>query len=413
MTVFIIGLVFLAISLVFFAYSLRGRKDHAAVILDRLQAQENKDEARARVSDQLLQKNQFELQRNLIKQINHHQLQLQSQLNQFKTNFDQHQLTSLKTLQESLQTSLKAAREEIGLRVNQLTESTNLRLKEISGQVEKRLYEGFEKTTQAFSDVVKRLAMIDEAQKKITELSNNVVSLQEVLSDKRSRGVFGEVQLASLVRNVLPEAHFSLQHTLSNGKRVDCLLFLPAPTGNLAIDAKFPLESYQTMTDFKQSDEVRSNAQRQFKKDILKHIHDISSKYILHNETCDGAMMFIPAESVFSEIHAHYPDLISQAYKAKVWLVSPTTLMAVLTTARAVLKDEATKQQVHLIREHLVNLAQDFNRFQKRMDALSRHIAQAHEDVVQVNTSAKKITSRFEKIESVQLKREETESIVS
>lgn len=311
--------------------------------------------------------------------------------------------TGINDLQKQTSDVLKANSEELGKRMDTLAEKTDKRLENISGQVEKRLSEGFEKTTATFTDILKRLALIDEAQKKITELSSNVVSLQEVLSDKRSRGAFGEVQLASLVRNVLPVANFSLQHTLSNGTRVDCILYLPDPTGNVAIDSKFPLESYRRMTDFSITEAERSAAERQFKQDVRKHIQDIAAKYIIPGETSDGAVMFIPAEAVFSEIQAHHPDLVEQAHAAKVWLVSPTTMWATLNTARAVLKDAATREQVHIIQEHLGYLAKDFDRFRRRMNDLAKHIEQAHKDVESVNTSARKITSRFEKIEKVEL----------
>jgi DNA recombination protein RmuC len=308
-----------------------------------------------------------------------------------------------KRLGEMSQTSI----ERLAKSNDQIQETLHKRLTEISGQVETRLNKGFEKTNETFTDVVKRLALIDEAQKKITELSSSVVSLQEVLNDKRSRGAFGEAQMMLQVRNALPENCFEEQYKMSNGARVDCMLFLPEPTGNLAIDAKFPLDSYKTMMnpDIAQSDRVL--AERQFKQDIKKHINDIADKYIIPGETSDGALMFIPAEAVFAEIHAHQPDLVEESQRRRVWMVSPTTMMAVLTTARAVLKDSATRKQVHLIQEHLIKLSTDFDRFRKRMDNLSKHIQQANRDVEEVNTSARKISSRFEKIEKVELQDEE------
>ena len=308
-----------------------------------------------------------------------------------------------KRLGEMSQTSI----ERLAKSNDQIQETLHKRLTEISGQVETRLNKGFEKTNETFTDVVKRLALIDEAQKKITELSSSVVSLQEVLNDKRSRGAFGEAQMMLQVRNALPENAFEEQHLLSNGTRVDCMLFLPEPTGNLAIDAKFPLDSYKTMMDPDVAQSDRLVAEKQFKQDIKKHINDIADKYILPGETSDGALMFIPAEAVFAEIHAHQPGLVEEAQRRRVWMVSPTTMMAVLTTARAVLKDSATRKQVHLIQEHLVRLSTDFDRFRKRMDSLSKHIQQANKDVEEVNTSARKISSRFEKIEKVELHDEE------
>lgn len=337
-----------------------------------------------------------------------------SAFGQIREQFAERQTEALKLLQDSLQGGMERTQrlladhlsrsaEELGKRVDALTQSTDQRLQEISGQVEKRLSEGFEKTTATFADVVKRLALIDEAQKRITELSSNVVSLQEVLADKRSRGAFGEVQLASLVRNVLPESGFALQYGLKNGTRVDCILFLPPPSGHIAIDAKFPLESYQRMTDRDLADAERKQAERQFKLDIRKHVQDIADKYIVSGETADGAVMFIPAEAIFAEIHAHHPDLVELAQRARVWMCSPTTLMAVLTTARAVLKDAATREQVHIIQEHLGMLSKDFGLFQKRMEALATHIRQANKDVDEVGISARKISDRFHKIEKVEL----------
>ena len=331
---------------------------------------------------------------------------------------DKSQLSSLAEMQRKFEQRFGEMQQSIEKRLGEMSQSNiekmadsnkqmqellHQRLKEISGQVEKRLDKGFEKTTETFTNVVSRLAKIDEAQKKITELSSNVVSLQEVLSDKRSRGAFGEVQMAALVRNMMPENSFSLQHNLSNGTRVDCMLFLPEPTGNLAVDSKFPLDSYKRMMDNESAESDRQVAERQFRQDVKKHIKDISEKYIIPGETSDSAMMFIPAESVFAEIHAHQPELVEDSHKKRVWMVSPSTLMAVLTTVRAVLKDAATRQQVHLIQEHLVGLSQDFGRFRKRMDDLSTHIRLANDDVNKVNTSAKKISSRFEKIEKVEL----------
>ena len=384
------------------------------------QLQKFKLELHNDLSQQLLEAREKQLQRlgDMQQQLSERLAQFseitQNTLNQHREKFEQRQLETLKLQQDSLTQGMTEVRrqvtdalvrngDDLGKRVDALTQNTDLKLKEISGQVERRLSEGFEKTTATFTDVLKRLALIDEAQKKITELSGNVVSLQEVLADKRSRGAFGEVQLSQLVRNVMPENNFALQHTLKNGNRVDCMLFLPQPTGNIAIDSKFPLESFRHITNIDLGGADRAQAERQFRVDIKKHIKDIAAKYILPGETSDGAVMFIPAEAVFAEIHAHYYDLVEEAQRARVWLVSPTTLMAILTTARAVLKDSATRQQVHIIQEHLIVLAKDFERFGDRMDKLATHISQANKDVEDVHRSAKKISSRFEKIEKVEV----------
>jgi len=341
-------------------------------------------------------------------------LQQQSQsLQKIKSDFEQRFGDMQQSIEKRLGEMSKHSIESFAKSNNDLHEILQKRLSEISGQVEQRLDKGFEKTTETFTDVVKRLALIDEAQKRITELSSNVVSLQEVLTDKRSRGAFGEVQMAGLISNVMPEGSYALQHSLSNGKRVDCMMFLPDPTGHIAIDSKFPLDSFQKMMDDEASDADRSSAEKQFRLDIKKHIKDIADKYIIENETADGAIMFIPAEAVFAEIHAHQPQLVEEAQRTRVWMVSPTTLMAVLTTARAVLKDSATRKQVHVIQEHLVSLAKDFDRFRMRMDNLSKHIKQANKDVEDVHISASKISSRFEKIEKVELKEEDVELLES
>jgi DNA recombination protein RmuC len=310
------------------------------------------------------------------------------------------------TVRKRVDESLEKNSRQLGERFKELIDTNEKRLGEISSKVEERLDKGFEKTTSVFTEVQKRLALIDKAQEKIAELSGNVVSLQEVLSDKRSRGAFGEVQLSALISNMMPDNSYSLQHTFDNGVRADCVLYLPEPTGTICIDSKFPLESYQRMTDGALGDADRRSAEQQFRQDIKKHIRDIASKYIIPGETSDGAVMFIPAEAVFAEIHGHYPDLVEEAQRARVWLASPTTMMAVLTTARAVIKDAATRQQVHIIQEHLVALSKDFDRFQTRMDKLATHIGQANKDVGEVQTSARKITSRFTKIEKVELEGE-------
>lgn len=350
--------------------------------------------------------------------------QLQQAFANHRARFDERQMETLKILQDTLQKGVQDNRQqvkealtdyakELGKRVDALTQTTETKLKEINQQVEKRLAEGFEKTNETFSDVIKRLALIDAAQKKITELSNNVVNLQEVLNDKRSRGAFGEIQLSALIHNMIPEQHFSFQHLLSNNKRPDCMLFLPEPTGNIAIDAKFPLENYRIFIDSSVPDVARAQAQRQFKLDIRKHIQDIAEKYIIPGETADGAVMFIPAEAVFAEIHAHHSDLVEYAQQTKIWMVSPTTMMAILTTARAVLKDAATRQQVHEIQKHLRFLSEDFERFQIRMDNLAKRIAQAHSDVEQVHISSRKITQRFVQIERAELDSVNTQPLLT
>jgi DNA recombination protein RmuC len=308
-----------------------------------------------------------------------------------------------KSQQAQINDSMLKATTTLTQSIESLSKVVDARLEEIGGKVSERLEEGFKKTNETFVSVMERLATIDEAQKKIDGLSSNMVSLQELLGDKRSRGAYGEVQLEGLVRNVLPTSSFKMQHTFENGTRVDCALFLPDPTGTVAVDSKFPLENYHRMFDSSLSEAIQAQAEKQFKADIKKHVDDIASKYIIPNVTSDGAVMFIPAEAVFAEIHAYHPEIIDYAMNKRVWVVSPTTLMAVLNTARAVLKDVEMRKQVHIIKEELGKLSKDFERFDTRMKKLADNIRQAHENAQDVHISSQKISRRFSQIERVEL----------
>jgi DNA recombination protein RmuC len=299
--------------------------------------------------------------------------------------------------QKLIQESFNNASQHLRTSIETLSKTVDGRLELIGGKVNERLDEGFKKTNETFVSVMARLATIDEAQKKIDGLTTNVVSLQELLGDKRSRGAFGEVQLEGLVRNILPPQAFEMQYSLPNGTRADCVLKLPEPTGTVAVDSKFPLENFRKMLD------GDAAAEKQFKADVKKHVDDISSKYIIPGVTSDGAVMFVPAEAVFAEIHAHHPEVVDYAMQRRVWIVSPTTLMAVLNTARAVMKDVETRKQVHIIKDELGKLGKEFGRFDERMRKLADHIRQAHEDAKDVQITSEKISKRFTSIERVEL----------
>jgi DNA recombination protein RmuC len=311
--------------------------------------------------------------------------------------------------QELIQTTLHNISLHLATAIESLNKTTDARLEHISGKVTERLDEGFRKTNETFANVMARLATIDEAQKKIDGLTTNVVSLQELLGDKRSRGAFGEVQLEALITNLLPPTAYVFQYTLSNGTRADCVLMLPEPTGMVALDSKFPLENYHRMFDAATSEIERLAAKRQFRIDLRKHVEDISAKYIIAGETSDGAVMFVPAEAVFAEIHAHHGEVVDFAMQRRVWIVSPTTMMAVLNTARAVLKDVETRRQVHIIKDELSKLGREFSRFDQRMKKLADHIRQAHQDAEEVRVTSDKISRRFSQIERVEL--EQLESV--
>lgn len=282
-----------------------------------------------------------------------------------------------------------------------LAEKVDARLGEISGKVSERLDEGFKKTNETFISVMTRLSTIDEAQKKIDALATNVVSLQNLLGSKSSRGALGERQLEDIVKNALPESiyEFQYQFPLAGNVRVDCVLKLPEPTGLVCIDSKFPLENYERMI----SDGPDKVTPGVFKSDVRRHVDAIASKYIIPGTTSNGAMMFVPAESVFAEIHAHHRDLVDYAQAKCVWLVSPTTLMAVLNTARAVLKDVETRRQIHIIKDELGKLGKEFGRFDERMKKLADHIRLANRDVDEVAVTSKKISEKFAAIERAEL----------
>ena len=304
--------------------------------------------------------------------------------------------------QQSIEATMRLVTGQITATIDRLTKSTDSRLAEIGGKVTERLDEGFKKTNDTFVSVMSRLATIDEAQKKLDGLTTNVVSLQQLLGDKRSRGAFGEVQLETIIRNVLPESSFEFQYSFAyagHDVRADCVLKLPDPVGLIAVDSKFPLENYERMI----SDGPDRATPAMFKADVKKHIEAISSKYIIPNVTSEGAVMFIPAEAVFAEIHAHHRDLVEYAQTRRVWIVSPTTMMAVLNTARAVLKDVDTRKQIHIIKDELGKLGKEFSRFDERMKKLADHIRQANDDVKDVAVTSKKISDRFSSIEKVEL----------
>lgn len=258
------------------------------------------------------------------------------------------------------------------------------------------------KTNETLTDLRERLAKIDAAQQKISSLSEQVVSLQEVLSNKQARGAFGEIQLNDLVVSILPPNAYAFQALLSNGKKADCLLNLPNPPGAIVIDAKFPLESYHALRHA-ETDRDKLEAERFFKASVLKHIKDISEKYILAGETAESALMFLPSEAIYAELHANFIDVVETSYKAKVWIVSPTTLMATLNTVRAILKDAHMREQAGVIQKEVGLLIEDICRLDERVDNLGRHFKQAGDDIEAIKVSSGKINRRVQKIEAIEM----------
>jgi DNA recombination protein RmuC len=244
--------------------------------------------------------------------------------------------------------------------------------------------------------------VIDSAQKNIAELSQDVVSLQDLLSNKQARGAIGQTQMEDLVRNMLPPGAYEFQFTLSNGKRADCVIKLPNPPGFIAVDSKYPHDAFARMIAAADEREV-AQAQQAFRVDVLKHIKDIAEKYIIPGETADSAIMFVPAESVFAELHENFADVVEAGFARRVYVVSPTTLMATLNTVRAVLKDARMREQAHLIQREIGELTKDVSRLDKRVGELARHFGQAQTDIKEIQTSTEKIVKRGSRIENIPL----------
>jgi DNA recombination protein RmuC len=281
-----------------------------------------------------------------------------------------------------------------------MMEHIDQKMKEINAKVETRLGEGFEKTRSTFVDVVERLSKIDEAQKKIESLSNEVVSLNEILTDKKTRGIFGEVQLYQLLSAVLGDNKdlYEKQKTLSNGSIADAIIYAPEPIGMVAVDSKFPLDNYKKMVDRKLGESDRELAKKEFKSDIKKHVNDIKNKYIIFNETGDQAFMFIPAEAIFAEITAYHEDLIEYATKNKVWMVSPTTLISTLSMIQMVVRNMERDKQAKVIIEELSKLGDEFKRYIERWDKLNKSIVSLSKNAKDVNISSTKISNKFKHI---------------
>jgi DNA recombination protein RmuC len=309
------------------------------------------------------------------------------------------QLTQMAASQAAAQ---KHMADQLQNQEREVSKKLDERLADVTRRIGENLQKTSDKSTEAMGELQKRLAVIDAAQKNITDLSAEVVSLQDILSNKQTRGAIGQTQMEDLVRNMLPSSAFEFQFTLTNGKRADCVIRLPNPPGLIAVDSKYPHEAFRALlaaTD----DRARASAEQAFRTDVLKHIKDIADKYIIPGETADSAIMFVPAESVFAELHDRFPAVVEEGFKRRVYIVSPTTLMATLNTVRAILKDARMREQAHIIQTEIGKMMEDVVRLDKRVDALGKHFRQAQEDVTDIATSTRKIIKRGELIENIQL----------
>ncbi len=299
---------------------------------------------------------------------------------------------------------------------SKLNEGVEKRLLAMNEKVNERLDQNFEKTNKTFMNVIERLSKIDEAQKKIETLSTDIVSLQSVLTDKKTRGIYGEVNLKQILSNVFGEKNdsiYQLQHTFSTGVIADAVLYAPDPLGTICIDSKFPLENYQMMVDKNNRGDVRESYEKSFKADMKKHIDAIHDKYIIPGETTDQAILFLPAEAIFAEVNAYHPDLIEYSYRKHVWITSPTTLISTLTVIQMIIKNMERDQYTSIIHDELNKLGLEFARYKERWDKLARSIQTVNKDVENVSITTEKISKKFETINKVdvsQLEYEKEES---
>jgi DNA recombination protein RmuC len=273
------------------------------------------------------------------------------------------------------------------------------RLAEVTESMNQNLEGSARRTAQSLGDLQQRLRAIDKAQDNITKLSGDVLSLQDILSNKQTRGAFGEIQLTDIVTKALPSDSFTLQATLSNGKRADCLIHLPNPPGPICIDSKFPLEAYEALRRAATEGEI-TEAARFLRNSVKKHIKDIADRYIIEGETADGAMLFLPSEAVYAELHGNFPEVVREGFAARVWIVSPTTCMATLNTMRAILKDARMREQAGAIRRELGLLFSDVDRLGTRVENLDRHFHQASKDISEIKISADKAGRRARRLDN-------------
>lgn len=334
---------------------------------------------------------------------NHNEVSITKKIGEFETRFTK----ELGDFKYDFSHSLKDDFESLNLRMEQ-------RLLWINEKVNSRLDENFEKTNKTFTNVLERLSKIDEAQKKIDSLSLDIVSLQNVLTDKKTRGIFGEVSLNYILSSVFGKniGIYELQYKMPNGFIADSILHAPNPLGNICIDSKFPLENYERMTNQSLSKEERDSSLKLFKLDVKKHIDAIHDKYILPPFTSDQAILFLPAEAIFAEINAYHSDLVKYAYDKKVWITSPTTLMSTLTTILVVIKNMERDKYAKVIQVELQKLSIDFARYKERWDKLSRSIDTVSKDVRDIHVTTSKISKRFESINQVDLAEKDEKEMI-
>lgn len=306
---------------------------------------------------------------------------------------------NLAKMQQQMADNLGAQQLKLQENLANMQLRTNQSLADLQEKLNQSLMGNAKQTATSLTQLQERLSTIDKAQENITKLSGDVLSLQDILSNKQTRGAFGEIQLNDIVGKALPTDSYALQVTLSNGKRADCLIHLPNPPGPIVIDSKFPLEAYEAMLASTSEAELKAGVQM-FKTSVRKHIKDISEKYIIEGETADGALMFLPSEAIYAELHSKFPDLVREGFDGRVWIVSPTTCMATLNTMRAILKDARMREQAGEIRKALKNLHRDVEIVGERAGKLETHLRQAGEDVAGILTASSRASKRAHKLDN-------------
>ena len=322
----------------------------------------------------------------MVERIGHFEANINKEIGDFKFSFSRNLMNDFEKLNERIERKLTL----------------------INDAVNERLDKNFEKSNKTFMSVLERLSKIDEAQKKIDGLNSEIVSLQSVLTDKKTRGTFGEVNLEYILNNAFgsnKNGIYETQHKFSNGYISDAILYAPAPLGTIAIDSKFPLENYQRMTDKSKDKEIRIQAEKMFVADVKKHINDISEKYIIPGETSDEAIMFLPAEALFAEINAYHPELLNYAYSKRVWITGPTTLISTLSIISMILKNMERDKYAKVIHDELNKLSIEFTRYKERWDKLARNVKTVNQSIDELHITSEKITKRFDSINSVDIEK--------
>ena len=352
----------------------------------------------------------------MIKELSEFKIELTKELATFKYDLNKVMLDEFIKMNSATEKNLKSITEEFGkfkfdlnkviaMDFEVMNQTIEKRMNQINDKVNEKIDKNFEKTNKTFNDVLTRLTKIDEAQKNIDDLSKDIINLQSVLTDKKTRGTFGEVNLNYILTSIFGEKKvvYDIQHKMPNGSIADAILFAPEPLGTICIDSKFPLENYERMTDKTLSKAERELAEKMFKTDVKKHIDAIGDKYIINGVTSDEAIMFMPAEAVFAELNAYHPDLLKYAYERKVWICGPTTLMSTLSTIGMILKNIERDKYTQVIHDELNKLGIEFKRYKDRWDKLSRSIDTVSNEVKDIHTTTDKISKKFDSISSVDM----------